>query len=48
MNKVNSNNKGVMNNETYERITTILWIVATKILSNEVKDIKKELILHRK
>lgn len=58
MNKVNSNNKGVLSNKGYERITTILWIVAivgmvglliaTKILSNEVKDIKRELILHRK
>lgn len=50
--------KGILTNKGYKIITNVLWIVAvmsmiglsiaTKILSNEVKDIKRELILHRK
>ena len=58
MNKVNSNNKGVMNNETYETITTILWIVAIvgmigllimmNQLKNEVSNIRYELTQYRK
>lgn len=50
--------KGILTNKGYKIITNVLWIVAvlsmigllivTKELSSEVKDIKKELILHRK
>ena len=52
------NNKGVLSNRGYKIITNVLWIVAiglmigvlilTKELSSEVKDIKRELIQHRK
>ena len=48
----------VVNNKGYKTITDIMWIVAvlvmiglliaTNELSKEVKDIKRELILHRK
>jgi hypothetical protein len=48
----------VTNNKGYKTITNVLWVVAvlsmmglliaTNELSKEVKDIKRELILHRK
>ena len=51
-------NKGVLSNTGYKIITNVLWICAigsmlglfivTRELRNEVKDIKRELILHRK
>ena len=51
-------NKGVMSNKGFERITNILWVCAiismigvlivAKELRKEVKDIKRELIIHRK
>ena len=53
-----ANNKGVLSNKAFERITNILWVCAimsmmgvlivAKELRKEVKDIKRELILHRK
>ena len=52
------NNKGVLSNKAFERITNVLWICAigsmlglfivARELRKEVKDIKRELILHRK
>ena len=51
-------NKGVLNNTGYKIITNVLWICAivsmlslviiARELRTEVKDIKRELILHRK
>lgn len=59
MNKgVVSNNKGIMNNETHEIITNVLWIVAivgmvgllimVNELKNEVHNIRYELTQLRK
>ena len=52
------NNKGVLSNKGFERITNLLWVLAimsmlgvlivAKELRGEVKDIKRELIQHRK
>ena len=51
-------NKGILNNTGYKIITNVLWICAivsmlsliiiARELRTEVKDIKRELILHRK
>ena len=51
-------NKGVLSNTGYKIITNVLWICAigsmvglfivAKELRNEVKNIKRELIIHRK
>lgn len=51
-------NKGVLSNKGYKIITNVLWICAivsmlslviiARELRTEVKDIKRELILHRK
>ena len=59
MNKgVVANNKGILSNKGFERITNLLWICAigsmlglfivARELRREVKEVKEELILHRK
>lgn len=59
MNKgVIANNKGILSNKGFNIITNVLWILAivsmvgllvvARELRREVKDIKTQLIIHRK